>query len=52
MCSLLSVLLFASFRAQGLPNPQANAEHLQEQLLKAKYGGLLPKKKLVPRDHK
>jgi hypothetical protein len=25
---------------------------IQEQLLKAKYGGLLPKKKLLPKDHK
>ncbi|KAG7673411.1 hypothetical protein Ndes2526B_g03143 [Nannochloris sp. 'desiccata'] len=34
------------------PQPQPDAEVLQEQLLKAKYGGLLPKKKLAPRDHK
>lgn len=27
-------------------------ESAQEALLKAKYGGLLPKKKVAPRDHK
>jgi hypothetical protein len=31
---------------------QAQAEALQEQLLRAKYGGLLPKKKLVPKDNR
>jgi hypothetical protein len=42
-------------QAPGLTNPQqvpSNPEAHQEQLLKAKYGGLLPKKKLIPKDHK
>ena len=40
------------FASQGPPQAQIDAEILQEQLLKAKYGGLLPKKKLVARDNK
>jgi hypothetical protein len=43
---------FFDISLQAPPQPQPDAEVLQEQLLKAKYGGLLPKKKLAPRDHK
>ncbi|KAK9829790.1 hypothetical protein WJX72_007932 [[Myrmecia] bisecta] len=34
------------------PKTQAEVEKEQETLLKAKYGGLQPKKKLMPKDHK
>ncbi|KAL6779579.1 hypothetical protein ACKKBG_A12845 [Auxenochlorella protothecoides x Auxenochlorella symbiontica] len=36
--------------ATGAPPPSEEA--LQEQILRAKYGGMLPKKKQGPRDHK
>jgi hypothetical protein len=48
----LKIPRFVIFSSQAPPQAQPDAEVLQEQLLKAKYGGLLPKKKLAPRDHK
>ena len=56
-CYIYIIWLFANmhmlgFASQGPPQAQIDAEILQEQLLKAKYGGLLPKKKLVARDNK
>ena len=48
----LKTMHSCGFSMQATSQPQQDAEVLQEQLLKAKYGGLLPKKKLAPRDHK